>query len=300
MQLSPAARRAAAARRRKRIRRNRILFGLAVLAVVLVVVLGVRALFSLAKGKPDGSSVPESSSGSAAAPTPTPAASTSVDFTDARMILVNNNMGLPEGYTVETQTADESTGKQLQTEAAQSFAAMQAAAKLDGVSLILQSGYRSVEYQQGLFDQQVEKMIKTGKSEEEALAAAQKVVAKPGYSEHNTGYAADILTDSYRVMDSGFAETDAYTWLTEHAAEYGFIERYPRDGEPITGIIFEPWHWRYVGAENAAEIKKSGRCLEAFWALYGSDAGAASSSESGSGSSDSGSGSDAGSASSAA
>lgn len=300
MQLSPAARRAAAARRRKRIRRNRILFGLAVLAVVLVVVLGVRALFSLAKGKPDGSSVPESSSGSAAAPTPTPAASTSVDFTDARMILVNNNMGLPEGYTVETQTADESTGKQLQTEAAQSFAAMQAAAKLDGVSLILQSGYRSVEYQQGLFDQQVEKMIKTGKSEEEALAAAQKVVAKPGYSEHNTGYAADILTDSYRVMDSGFAETDAYTWLTEHAAEYGFIERYPRDGEPITGIIFEPWHWRYVGAENAAEIKKSGRCLEAFWALYGSDAGTGSSSESGSGSSDSGSGSDAGSASSAA
>lgn len=287
MQLSPAARRAAAARRRKRIRRNRILFGLAVLAVVLVVVLGVRALFSLAKGKPDGSSVPESSSGSAAAPTPTPAASTSVDFTDARMILVNNNMGLPEGYTVETQTADESTGKQLQTEAAQSFAAMQAAAKLDGVSLILQSGYRSVEYQQGLFDQQVEKMIKTGKSEEEALASVQKVVAKPGHSEHSTGYAADILTDSYRVMDSGFAETDAYTWLTEHAAEYGFIERYPLDGEPITGIFFEPWHWRYVGAENAAEIKKSGRCLEAFWALYGSGAGSAS--ESGSGSSDSGS-----------
>ena len=289
MQLSPAARRAAAARRRKRIRRNRILFGLAVLAVVLVVVLGVRALFSLAKGKPDGSSVPESSSGSAAAPTPTPAASTSVDFTDARMILVNNNMGLPEGYTVETQTADESTGKQLQTEAAQSFAAMQAAAKLDGVSLILQSGYRSVEYQQGLFDQQVEKMIKTGKSEEEALAAAQKVVAKPGYSEHNTGYAADILTDSYRVMDSGFAKTDAYTWLTEHAAEYGFIERYPRDGEPITGIIFEPWHWRYVGAENAAEIKKSGLCLEEFWATYGSGTGTGSAPESGSASSDSGS-----------
>lgn len=300
MQLSPAARRAAAARRRKRIRRNRILFGLAVLAVVLVVVLGVRALFSLAKGKPDGSSVPESSSGSAAAPTPTPAASTSVDFTDARMILVNNNMGLPEGYTVETQTADESTGKQLQTEAAQSFAAMQAAAKLDGVSLILQSGYRSVEYQQGLFDQQVEKIIKTGENEEEAIIKAQEVVAKPGHSEHSTGYAADILTDSYRVMDSGFAETDAYTWLTEHAAEYGFIERYPRDKKPITGITFEPWHWRYVGAENAAEIKKTGRCLEEFWALYGSDAGAASSSESGSGSSDFGSGSDAGSASSAA
>ena len=300
MQLSPAARRAAAARRRKRIRRNRILFGLAVLAVVLVVVLGVRALFSLAKGKPDGSSVPESSSGSAAAPTPTPAASTSVDFTDARMILVNNNMGLPEGYTVETQTADESTGKQLQTEAAQSFAAMQAAAKLDGVSLILQSGYRSVEYQQGLFNQQVEKIIKTGENEEEAIIKAQEVVAKPGHSEHSTGYAADILTDSYRVMDSGFAETDAYTWLTEHAAEYGFIERYPKDKKPITGITFEPWHWRYVGAENAAEIKKTGRCLEEFWALYGSDAGTGSSSESGSGSSDSGSGSDAGSASSAA
>ena len=290
MQLSPAARRAAAARRRNRIRRNRILFALAVLAVLLVVVLGVRALFSLGGGKTDGSSVPESSSGSVAAPTPTPAASTSMDFTDGRMILVNNNMGLPEGYTVETQTADENTGKQLQTEAAQSFAAMQAAAKLDGVSLILQSGYRSVEYQQGLFDQQVEKMIKTGLDEAVAKELAKAVVALPGYSSHNTGYAADILTDSYRVMDSGFADTQAYTWLTEHAAEYGFIERYPEDKSAITGIIFEPWHWRYVGAENAAEIKKSGLCLEEFWATYGSGTGTGSAPESGSASSDSGSG----------
>ena len=222
-QLSPAARRAAIARRKKRIRRNRILFALALLALVAVVVLGVRALFALAGGGAESGSS-SGSSESAAEPTPTPqAGSVSVDFSDGRMILVNNNLALPEGYTVETQTADADTGKELQTEAAQAFAAMQAAAKLDGVSLILQSGYRSVEYQQGLFDQQVEKMIKTGLSQEQAEEQAKTVVAVPGYSEHNTGYAADILTESYRVMDSGFADTDAYDWLVEHAAEHGFI-----------------------------------------------------------------------------
>lgn len=294
MPLSPAARRAAAARRRKRIRRNRILFGLAVLAVVLVVVLGIRALFSLTADKPDGSSGPDSSfSGSEPAATPEPATTTSVDFTDARMILVNNNMALPDGYTVETQVADEATGKELQTEAAQSFAAMQAAAELEGVSLILQSGYRSVEYQQGLFDQQVEKMIKTGLNEEEAKEQAKTVVAVPGYSEHNTGYAADILTESYRIMDSGFADTDAYAWLVKHAAEYGFIARYPEDKSAITGIIFEPWHWRYVGAENAAAIQASGLCLEEFWATYGASAQATPAPESGSASSDAGSASSA-------
>ena len=286
MQLSPAARRAAAARRRKRIRRNRIVFGLLVLALVLVVVLGVRALLAVGKGKPADTSVPDSSSASAPAATPAPAVTTSVDFTDARMILVNNNMGLPDGYTVETQVGDAATGKELQTEAAQSFAAMQAAAQLEGVSLILQSGYRSVEYQQGLFDQQVEKMIKTGLDEEQAREQAKTVVAVPGYSEHNTGYAADILTESYRIMDSGFADTDAYAWLVKHAAEYGFIERYPEDKSAITGIIFEPWHWRYVGAENAAAIQASGLCLEEFWATYGSAAQATPVPESGSASAD--------------
>lgn len=290
-QLSPAARRAAIARRKRRIRRNRILFALILLAFVAAVVLGVRALFALAAGGEEGSSSSAGSDSSAAQPTPTPAASTtSVDFSDGRMILVNNNLALPEGYTVETQTADADTGKELQTEAAQSFAAMQAAAKLEGVSLILQSGYRSVEYQQGLFDQQVEKMIKTGLSEEQAKEQAKTVVAVPGYSEHNTGYAADILTDSYRVMDSAFADTDAYAWLVKHAAEYGFIERYPEDKSAITGIIFEPWHWRYVGAENAAAIQASGLCLEEFWATYGSAASADPAPESGS---DAASGSDA-------
>lgn len=271
-QLSPAARRAAIARRKKRIRRNRILFALILLAFVAAVVLGVRALFALAGGGADsGSSAGSGSSESAAEPTPAPqAGSVSVDFSDGRMILVNNNLALPEGYTLETQTADAATGKELQSEAAQAFAAMQAAAKLDGVSLILQSGYRSVEYQQGLFDQQVEKMIKTGLSQEQAEEQAKTVVAVPGYSEHNTGYAADILTESYRIMDSGFADTDAYAWLVEHAAEHGFIERYPKDKSAITGIIFEPWHWRYVGPENAAAIQASGLCLEEFWATYGS------------------------------
>lgn len=259
---SERARRAAARKRRKRrILRNRIIFGVVVLAALALLILGIVKLVGVLRGLGGGEDAPAPSATPAATPEPTPAPP--VDFADARMVLVNNNTALPEGYAPETQVADANTQKQLETEAAQAFTAMQAAAKADGVSLILQSGYRSVEYQQGLFDQQVEKMKKKGLTDQ-----AKTVVAVPGYSEHNTGYAADILTDSYRVMDSGFADTDAFAWLSENAAQYGFILRYPQDKSAITGIIYEPWHWRYLGPENARTVKESGLCLEEFWAKY--------------------------------
>ena len=85
-------------------------------------------------------------------------------------------------------------------------------------------------------------------------------------NEHGTGYAADILSTDYTAQDTGFADTRAYQWLTAYAAEYGFILRYPEDRQAITGVVFEPWHWRYVGVENALAIRASGLSLEEFLA----------------------------------
>lgn len=91
--------------------------------------------------------------------------------------------------------------------------------------------------------------------------------AEADANEHGTGYAADITPSTdYTAQDTGFADTRAYQWLTAYAAEYGFILRYPEDRQAITGVVFEPWHWRYVGVENALAIRASGLSLEEFLA----------------------------------
>ena len=89
----------------------------------------------------------------------------------------------------------------------------------------------------------------------------------PGTSEHETGLAADIVTPSYQRLDAGYAGTKAAKWLLENAASYGFVLRYPEDKTEITGIDYEPWHYRYVGVEAAKEIMAQGLCLEEYAAL---------------------------------
>lgn len=264
------ARRSAHRRRlsRRQILRNRIIFGLVCLVLVL---LAVMALGKLTKGDP----APESQGEPLAQPetgeevTPDPQATATpkpypVDLSDWRMVLVNAQHPVPDGYTVETQVADSYTGKELQTEAAQQYIAMKEAAQGEGVELMLCSAYRSVEYQTGLFEAEKAEWLAQGMSEEEAYNRAATVVAIPGYSEHNTGLAADIVTPEYQNLDEGFADTPAFAWLSQHATEYGFILRYPEGMQEYTGIIYEPWHYRYVGVENAKYIQESGLCLEQF------------------------------------
>ena len=83
-------------------------------------------------------------------------------------------------------------------------------------------------------------------------------------SEHNCGLAADLNSPEHTGLDEGFEKTAAFRWLCEHAGDYGFILRYPKDAEDKTEIIYEPWHWRYVGVENAAKINASGLCFEEY------------------------------------
>ena len=183
---------------------------------------------------------------------------------DPRMVLVNHTNKMPDDYTFTTKECGSSTAinKTLQTEAADAFLAMQAAAAKDGVTIWMQSGYRSVDYQTGLYDRKTQYYRDQGLSEADARQKAAAIVNPPGYSEHNCGLAADLNSPEHTGLDEGFENTEAFRWLCAHAGEYGFILRYPKAAEAVTEITYEPWHWRYVGPENAALINQSGLCLE--------------------------------------
>lgn len=181
---------------------------------------------------------------------------------DWELLLVNPSNYLPENYEVELETMVD--GYSVDKRIADSVKLMFADAKQDGISLIICSAYRSVEKQQTLFSEKEQEFIAAGKNEQEAIAAAATIVAKPGSSEHHTGLAMDIVTPSYTELDSGFADTPAFKWLSENAYKYGFVLRYPSDKQNITKIIYEPWHYRYVGEENARIMKEKGLCLEEY------------------------------------
>lgn len=183
---------------------------------------------------------------------------------DPRMVLVNHTNKMPDDYTFTTKECGSATAinKLLQTEAADAFLEMQAAAAADGVTIWMQSGYRSVAYQTTLYDNKTNYFIGKGYSEADARQQAATIVNPPGYSEHNCGLAADLNCPEYTVLDEGFENTAAFRWLCQHAGDYGFILRYPKDAEDTTEITYEPWHWRYVGKENAALLNESGLCFE--------------------------------------
>ena len=183
---------------------------------------------------------------------------------DPRMILVNRAHPITEDYPVKTKECGSATAinKTLQTEAAEAFLSMQAAAAKDGVDVRMQSGYRSVSYQKKLYNDKTQYYRNKGLSEAAAREKAAAIVNPPGCSEHNCGLAADLNSPEHTTLDTGFADTAAFRWLCENAEHYGFILRYPKEAESVTGITYEPWHWRYVGPENAALLNQSGLCLE--------------------------------------
>mgnify|MGYP000243280133 CR=1 FL=1 len=188
---------------------------------------------------------------------------------DPLMVLVNHTSKMPDDYTFDTKECGSATAvnKTLQTVACDAFLEMQKAAAADGVTVWMQSGYRSVKYQEGLYNKKTQYYLDKGLSRAEALQKAASIVNPPGYSEHNCGLAADLNSPEHTGLDTGFEKTAAFRWLKAHAVEYGFILRYPKDAEAVTEITYEPWHWRYVGPENAALIQQSGLCLEDAVAL---------------------------------
>ena len=185
---------------------------------------------------------------------------------DPLMVLVNHTSKMPDDYTFDTKECGSATAvnKTLQTVACDAFLSMQKAAAADGVTVWMQSGYRSVKYQTSLYERKPKYYLDKGYDNATAKEKAAAVVNPPGYSEHNCGLAADLNSPEHTGLDEGFEKTAAFRWLCEHAGDYGFILRYPKDAEDKTEIIYEPWHWRYVGVENAAKINASGLCFEDY------------------------------------
>lgn len=181
--------------------------------------------------------------------------------------LVNPKNKLDGDFEVETRKIS-GTEKLFDVRAADSLEAMLNDARDAGYPMFLVSTYRTVKYQQGLFDRKINEYVNMGYTKEAAEEEAAKWVAVPGTSEHNLGLAADIVSSTWYNTNNDltwdFEKTDHFKWLYEHCAEYGFILRYPKSKESVTEIVYEPWHYRYVGKEVAKYIMENNLTLEEF------------------------------------
>ena len=182
---------------------------------------------------------------------------------DWNLILVNPWNSVPEDYTVTLREIG--NGQSVDERCADDLMDMLADCKArSGGTPVVCSSYRTQAKQQSLYDNKVKRLMKQGYSYETALTEAARVVAVPGTSEHQLGLAVDIVDKSYQILDKKQETTAVQKWLMEHAWEYGFILRYPNGTTDLTGIIYEPWHYRYVGRDAAADIRDKGVTLEEY------------------------------------
>ncbi|WP_411167420.1 M15 family metallopeptidase [Clostridium sp. MB05] len=179
------------------------------------------------------------------------------------LILVNKNNPIKSNYepndlvvpSIRFQRVGDGMVKYVRTDATIALEKLFKAAKKDGINLLAISGYRSYAYQETVYKNEVNNVGET---------QANRYVAKPGESEHQTGLAMDVLADEYRTLDEGFENTESFRWLQNNMSKFGFILRFPKGKENITGYAYEPWHIRYVGEEASTEIMKKGLTLEEY------------------------------------
>ncbi|MDE6832742.1 MAG: M15 family metallopeptidase [Ruminococcus sp.] len=176
---------------------------------------------------------------------------------DWRLILVNNKNSIPYGYTPEL--TELSNGIRIDKKIYPDLQKMFDDARSIGIYPIVSEGYRTPDEQKKMMSDKVESFISEGYSRREAKKLALEWVAVAGKSEHEIGLAVDINADQSYSTD-----TEVYDWLAENSYKYGFILRYPPDKEYITGIDYEPWHYRYVGTETASEIHEQNITLEEY------------------------------------
>lgn len=188
-----------------------------------------------------------------------------VTNSEAMTVIVNKQRSLPEGYEpddlVEPNVPFSFDGphekRHMRKEAAEALEKLFAGAKADDIELRAVSGYRSYQRQVSIYNNNV----KTKGKE-----YTDRVSSVPGHSEHQTGLAIDVSSPSVgNAIEEVFGTSKEGQWLAEHAAEYGFIIRYPKGEEAITGYVYEPWHIRYVGTDLAPDVVKSGLTLEEYF-----------------------------------
>ena len=180
--------------------------------------------------------------------------------------LVNKDHPMTEADVPEVaiETVD-ANGYQVDVRIMQDLEAMFADARAAGRNPMICSAFREWDMQVSLYENKIERVMQEeGLTQEEAAIKASTVVAKPGTSEHQVGLALDIVSSDYQELDEAQMETEDQKWLMENSWKYGFILRYPMDKSDITGIIFEPWHYRYVGKKAAKEITEQNLTLEEY------------------------------------
>lgn len=268
------------AERHKAIVKRRIFIAVCLcilLALAVLIAFVVKSALSGKKGGSSGSSQGSSTVNESVSdvqsedPTPSYPATgpNGLDANFSQLLLVNAQNPLPEDYDYEGNLTEIPTKyingmlKQIDKNVWPYMQAMidaQRAAETDPKNwLYVRSPYRSYATQKMLFTQETDKWLKTGLSSEEAEAKAATVVTRPGTSEHNTGFSAD-----FNIAEDSFESTPMFTWMQEHAADYGFVLRFPKDKQEITGITYESWHYRFVGINNAKEMNRLNMCLEEY------------------------------------
>lgn len=192
---------------------------------------------------------------------------TPIDTEEYLMMLVNPWVPLPEGFKPRTTPIPAGYGTwanmHFATVGFNDLIEMMDDARSDGANLILVSSTRTMDEQRALYNNKVNRVMEANPdyTRKQAEIEAAKAVAIPGTSEHQLGLAVD-----FNSTEDSFRNTKEFAWLQENCWDYGFIYRYPDDKTDTTGIIPEPWHYRYVGKENAKKIKESGKVFEEYLA----------------------------------
>ena len=181
---------------------------------------------------------------------------------DELLTLVNAEHPMPSEWQCELVQLN--NGQNIDSRAYEDLQQMMDTARAEGYDPYICSSWRSHETQVRLFEEEIQSYKKQGYSEREAEVQAAQWVAVPGTSEHELGLALDIVSVENQRLEESQENTPTQQWLMEHCYEYGFILRYPKDKEDITGIGYEPWHYRYVGQDHARAIHESGVCLEEY------------------------------------
>ena len=174
-----------------------------------------------------------------------------------KLLLVNAANPIPEDYKV--QTVEIADGVLIDKRIEKKLSKMMETAEKEGISLKVVSGYRTREQQEKMYQDEIDLFLQEGYDQLAAEKLAGQWVAVPGTSEHETGLALDINADNHETQ-----RESAYLWLDENAAQYGFVRRYSKGKESITGIANEPWHYRYVGKKAAVEMTSKDLCLEEY------------------------------------
>lgn len=254
-------------KRKKKVRKNLIIFVQTLVIIALVIALTVVSSNYISLKNSINSN---NSSGASSITDSSTESNTEILVDETKewyLKLVNPDLSVTNEFissvkltNIDSRFTDgKESSKFLDERVAEAFVNMCEAALKDGIALKSVSAYRTYNYQNNLFNNRVERCVNEGYSREEAKKVAATIVAIPGTSEHHLGLAVDINS-----VEESFEDTTAFRWLQQNAENYGFIMRYSKEKKSITKIIYEPWHYRYVGVEHAKRINELNMCLEEY------------------------------------